>query len=171
MTERFERRLADLVARQRNGEYMRCPRCGADTMKDPTEMNAQSRIADLYICSACGTSEALLAFMHQEYPLTCWAAFQPERPQSDFRDMPAVDVLTEVIDEQVDTLIDIYKLCRDNPEDAEEYRLEAFEDCPGLTELWTRPFQARYRAADGYVVMLAKDGKDGIELTGYITEK
>ena len=33
MTEKMKACLADLKARQKAGEHMRCPRCGADTMK------------------------------------------------------------------------------------------------------------------------------------------
>ena len=38
MTERMERRLLDLKARQQAGEHMLCPRCGADTMKEPIHL-------------------------------------------------------------------------------------------------------------------------------------
>ena len=47
-------------------------------MKEPVHTNALSRVADVYVCDDCGTAEALLAFMKQQYPLTCWAAFQPK---------------------------------------------------------------------------------------------
>ena len=52
MTEKMKNLLADLKARQEAGEHMRCPRCGADTMKEPVHTNALSRIADIYICDA-----------------------------------------------------------------------------------------------------------------------
>ena len=35
MTEKMNTRLDDLKARQLKGEHMKCPRCGADTMKEP----------------------------------------------------------------------------------------------------------------------------------------
>ena len=35
MNERIERALADLKAQQQAGEWMPCPRCGRDTMKEP----------------------------------------------------------------------------------------------------------------------------------------
>lgn len=85
----MERKLLDLKARQQMGERMPCPRCGEDRMKEPVHTNALSRVADVYVCDACGTAEALLAFMKQQYPLTCWAAFQPERPPADFKARPA----------------------------------------------------------------------------------
>ena len=62
---------------------------------------------------------------------------------------------------QGDPLTRIYKLCRDDPDNGEWYRLEAFERCPGLTELWPRPFQANYRASGGMVVIRFKTGEDG----------
>lgn len=161
MTERMERRLLDLKARQQAGEHMPCPRCGADTMKEPIHTNALSRATDLYVCDACGSAEAMLAFMKQEYPLTCWAVFQPVRPPSDLGALPAAEVLQRVLKEQVNTLIHLYRMCRDDPENGGEYRSEAFESCPGLTELWTQPFYAKYQAADGAVVLMFKTGADG----------
>lgn len=161
MTEKTFQRLDDLKARQKAGEHMHCPRCGADTMKDPVHTNALSRVADIYICDACGSAEAMLAFMGQQYPLTSWSAFQPERPESDFKDLPAGDVLMRIALEQVDTLTEICKRCTDDPEHAAEYRLEAFEICPGLTELWPEPFQAKYDAADGAVLVRFKTDLGG----------
>ena len=67
MTERMERRLLDLKARQQAEEHMLCPRCGADTMKEPVCTNALSRVADLYAadlqCAVApvGHVEALMA--------------------------------------------------------------------------------------------------------------
>ena len=50
MTERMERKLLDLKARQQDGEHMPCPRCGEDRMKEPVHTNALSRMADVYVC-------------------------------------------------------------------------------------------------------------------------
>lgn len=162
MTEKTINRLDDLKARQKAGEHMHCPRCGADTMKSPVHTNALSRVADIYICDACGSAEAMLAFMNQQYPLTSWSAFQPDRPESDFRDLPAADVLMRIALEQVDTLTEICKRCTKDLEHAAEYRLEAFESCPGLTELWPEPFQAKYDAADGAVLVRFKTDENGV---------
>lgn len=161
MTEKMKTRLGDLKARQQNGEHMHCPRCGADTMKGPVHTNALSRLTDIYICDACGSAEAMLAFMNQEYPLTSWAAFQPERPASDFRDLPAGDVLMRVT-HQIDALTDICTKCVNDPEHTAEYRLEAFESCLGLTELWPEPFLAKYDAVDGAVLVRFKTDENGI---------
>ena len=59
MTERMERKLLDLKARQEAGEHMPCPRCGEDRMKEPVQTNALSRVADVYVCDDCGTAEAM----------------------------------------------------------------------------------------------------------------
>ena len=54
MTERIEKALADLKARQHAGEWMPCPRCGRDTMKPNLHTNALSRHADgIYVCDEC----------------------------------------------------------------------------------------------------------------------
>ena len=147
MTEHMERRRLDLIARQQAGEMMTCPRCGADSMKRPIHTNALSRLdSELYVCDACGTTEAVLAYMKQESPLSQWAAFQPRRPEGDFKAMPAGEAVMEIVRTQTDALARLYRLCRDDPENGEWYRLEAFESCPGLTELWPEPFQAKYMA-------------------------
>lgn len=39
------------------------------------------------------------------------------------------------------------------PENRDEYRAEAYETCPGLTELWTEPFTARYDSKDSPVML------------------
>lgn len=161
MTEKMNKRLDDLKARQNAGEHMMCPRCGADTMKTPVHTNALSRIADIYICDACGSAEAMLAFMGQQYPLTSWSAFQPDKPESDFKDLTASDVLMRVTLNQIDTLTEICKRCLSDPEHAAAYRLEAFESCPGLTELWPQPFQAKYDARDGAVLIRFKTDENG----------
>ena len=172
MTEKMRKCLADLKARQKAGEPMRCPRCGADTMKEPVHTNALSRIADIYICDACGSAEAMLEFMKQRHPLTSWSAFQPDRPESDFRDLPAGDVLMRVQMEQINTLIQICRRCIEDPEHAAEYRLETFASCPGLTELWTRPFQAKYDAADGAVLVRFRSDANGeLQVAVNIMEK
>ena len=161
MTEHMERRRLDLIARQQAGEYMACPRCGMDVMKTPVHTNALSRAADVYICDACGSTEAMLAYMHQSSPLSGWAAFRPKRLSCDLQARPAGEALPEIVGRQMAALTRIYRLCRDDPDNAEWYRLEAFESCPGLTELWTQPFYAKYQAADGAVILMFKTDADG----------
>ena len=48
MTEKMNTRLGDLKARQLKGEHMKCPRCGADTMKEPVHTNALSRVGKFF---------------------------------------------------------------------------------------------------------------------------
>ena len=172
MTERSQRILDDLKARQRAGERLPCPRCGMDAMKTPVHTNALSRVADIYICDACGSAEAMLAYMKQERPLNEWAAFRPARPSAGFNDRPAGRALPEITGTQLPELTRIYKLCRDDPDNAVWYRLEAFESCPGLSELWTQPFQANYRAGDGTVTVRFKtDGEGNIQIAANIVDK
>ena len=73
MIERRLTMLLDLKARQDKGEHMPCPRCGRDTMKPEIHTNALSRHADIYVCDACGTEEALLKFMSNPLPIKSWA--------------------------------------------------------------------------------------------------
>ena len=51
------------------------------------------------------------------------------------------------------SISEIYKLCEAYPENRDEYRAEAYETCPGLTELWTEPFTARYDSKDSPVML------------------
>ena len=173
MTERMERRRLDLIARQQAEEETVCPRCGRGRMKQPIHTNAMSRAdGDLYVCDACGTHEAVLAIMKQDIPLSQWAYFQPQRPEGDLKAQPASEAMLEIVRTQSDKLLRLYRLCRDDPENAEWYRLEAFESCPGLTELWTEPFQTKYAAADGAVLIRFKtDDGDDVKMAANVVEK
>lgn len=97
MLETIQQRLLDLRAAQDADTPMRCPRCGADTMKHPMHTNALNRHQDLYICDSCGTDEALLDFMAQTYPLYQWSAFEPQRLPADFKVRPSCDVQEEMM--------------------------------------------------------------------------
>lgn len=55
---------------------MPCPRCGRNTMQSNIYHNALSRAADIHICNACGTSEAIGAMMGYITPLADWYAVQ-----------------------------------------------------------------------------------------------
>lgn len=172
MTEKMMNRLADLRARQAAGEHMLCPRCGQDTMKPDLHTNALSRHTDgIYVCDGCGTAEALLDFMKQELPLTMWAVFKPLRPASGFGSLTAADVLARVMRDQAETLTQIFKLCEAYPENRSEYRAEAYETCPGLTELWTEPFAARFDSKDSPVMLRFRMTEDGdVEIAANILE-
>ena len=172
MTGRSQRILDDLKARQRAGEYMVCPRCGMDVMKTPVHTNALSRAADVYICDACGSTEAMLAYMKQPSPLSRLGGLPSQTPARRPPARPAGEALPEIVGRQMAELTRIYRLCRDDPDNAEWYRLEAFESCPGLTELWPQPFQANYRAGDGTVVVRLKTDEAGnIQMAANIIDK
>ena len=149
MNERIQKRLDDLKARQQAGEYLPCPRCGRKNMKDRLHTNALSRYADIYICDQCGMDEAMLDFMRNPLPIEDWACVQkqfdgylPETIEEH------IDIITH---EHIPFLTTLYQRWLDEQahEDFREYRNAARKHCPGLTELWTEPFQAEYGAKDG----------------------
>ena len=149
MNERTLNRLVDLRARQLAGEHLPCPRCGRETMKEAVCTNALSRHADIFICDQCGTDEAMLDFMRNPLPIEDWACVQKQF------DGYLPDTIEEHIDtishEHIPFLTSLYQRWLDEQghEDFREYRNAARKRCPGLTELWTEPFQAEYTAKDG----------------------
>ncbi len=172
MTDTIRQRLLDLRAQQDADTPMRCPRCGADTMKKPIHTNALSRHVDLYICDSCGTAEALLGFMGHTYPLHQWSVFEPQKPPADFKARSACEVQEEILQTQIDMLKHIYTLCRDDPDNAMWYRNDAFESCAGLTELILEPFYAKYSCADGSVLVQFRTTKNGtVQMSASVVEK
>lgn len=166
----IEKRLADLKAAQERGEYTLCPRCGQDTMKPRLYTNAMSRLADIQVCDVCGVDEAKLAFMQNPGTLYSWAGLQPERPASDFKTLPGAEVWEHVRKEQTITLFDLFNRFVSG-EDPEEIRFSAFESCPGLTQIWTEPFQLKYACADGDLLIAFKKATDGNEMEASLIEK
>ena len=77
--EELLKRLADLKPRQEAGEHMPCPRCGRYVMDEKPIRNALSRCADVFICDACGSDEALRAMCQAPLPLRDWAYLISER--------------------------------------------------------------------------------------------
>ena len=172
MTEKIRKPLLDLKAAQDANTPMNWPRCGADAMKLPMATNALSRVADLYICDSCGNTEGLLAFMRHSHPLHRWSVFEPQKPDSDFKARPAKDVLAEVLQTQIDILERTFRLCRDDKENAPWHRNDAFESCAGLTDLILEPFHAKYRCADGSVLVQFRTTKDGtVQMNASVVEK
>ena len=55
--------------------------------------------------------------------------------------------------------------------DFEAFRREAFQSCPGLTQLWQQPFQAKYTTANGFLLIQFSTGEDGTCVRGFIVEK
>ena len=172
MTGRIRKALGDLKARQDGGKHMPCPRCGRDTMKECVHTNALSRHADIYICDACGTAEALLKFMSNPLPVTEWAYLRPVQRPSDFKTLTAEAIWERVQDTQVPFLMNLYERWQDEHEyeDFNDYRVSAFESCPGLTALWAQPFRAEYTVADGTLVLRFRFTDDGIEVAADITK-
>ena len=66
----------DRFAKSQRGQHYPCPRCGADAMADDPIRNALSRQANVYVCDACGTDEAIRAYTGTEIPLTEWKVYQ-----------------------------------------------------------------------------------------------
>ena len=172
MTDRIRKALGDLKARQDAGEHMLCPRCGRNTMKKNIHTNALSRYADIYICDACGTEEALLKFMSNPLPVTESAYFHPTPLPSDFITLTAEAIWERVQDTQAPFLMSLYERWQEEHEyeDFSDYRAAAFENCPGLTQLWERPFRAEYAADNGKLVLRFRLTNEGIEVAADITK-
>ena len=173
MNERIEKALADLRARQAAGECMPCPRCGRDTMKPSLHTNALSRHADgIYVCDECGTAEAMLDFMRNPLPIEMWALFQTPRPESDLKALPGKEVWERIRMEHGPVLISLFKRWMQEQPGASftPYRREAFEKCPGLTEIWERPFQAKYDVADGELILRLRNTGEGVEIAADLLE-
>lgn len=173
MSEEIQNALLDLKARQEAGEHMACPRCGRETMKEKIHTNALSRHADLYICDECGTAEALLDMMSNPLPLACWAAFREQPPKSDLKTLTSREAMERVREERVPFLTELYERWQAAPPDTdfEAYRREAVRNCPGLTQIWEQPFQAKYCTADGYLLIEFRTNDEGTCVQGYIVER
>ena len=172
MTDRIRKALGDLKARQDAGEHMPCPRCGRDRMKKNIHTNALSRHADIYICDACGTEEALLKFMSNPLPMTEWACLRPTQRASDFKTLSAEAIWERVQETQIPFLMNLYNRWQEEHEyeDFNDYRADAFESCPGLTALWAQPFRAEYAADNGKLVLRFRLTDEGIEVAADITK-
>lgn len=67
------KRIVDEFAQKQVDGVHLCPRCGRLTIKDRLTTNALSRYADVYICDACGTDEAVRELKGDTLPLRDWA--------------------------------------------------------------------------------------------------
>ena len=141
-------------------------------MKENIHTNALSRHADIYICDACGTAEALLKFMSNPLPVTEWAYLRPVQRPSDFKILTAKAIWERVQDTQVPFLMNLFERWQEEQayEDFFDYRAAAFESCPGLMQLWERPFRAEYAAVDGKLVLRFRLTNEGIEVAADITK-
>lgn len=159
----IDKKLANLKAAQERGSYTLCPRCGRDTMKHQLYTNALSRVADIMVCDECGVDEAKLAFMNVPTSLYHWAGLQPDRPASDFKAMPGEEVWQILSTQHAPVLFRPFERHL-NGDDDEEIRLAAFESCPGLSQIWTQPFQMKFEVADGTLVLRFKKTDSGNEV-------
>ena len=162
--ESIQERMAQVRKAQAAGTYTRCPRCGENTMKlgDRLCTNALSRQYDIMVCDLCGMVEAVMAIMGAPKPLAHWACLN-QQCREDFKDTPGAQALRTIEDTQIDYLLSLLRLYRAQPAqtDWEAWRLDAYEQCPGLTTLWFEPFVARYRVAEGVLVIQCRM-RDGV---------
>lgn len=163
MSNRIETILADLKARQLAGEHMKCPRCGLFTMKPDILTNALSRHADIYICDGCGMEEAMLAFVSAPLPMHRRAAFQPERPASDFIARSSTDVLSEITHIHIPFLIDVFRQLERGELNSEDARYDVYNQCAGVTDFGTSPFHVQCDTADGKVLIRIRKHGNEIE--------
>lgn len=163
MSNRTETILADFKARQLAGEHMKCPRCGLFTMKPAIHTHALSRHADIYICDGCGMEEAVLVFASVPLPMHRWAAFQPERPASDFIARSSTDVLSEIARAHIPFLIDAFRQLERGELNSEDARYDVYNQCAGVTDFGSSPFHGQYDTADGKVLIRIRKHGDEIE--------
>ncbi|MEG1894664.1 MAG: hypothetical protein RR162_00390 [Oscillospiraceae bacterium] len=57
---------------KQGADYFPCPRCGNNRMNSNLCHNALSRYASVYVCSECGTDEALRDMTGEVLPLNEW---------------------------------------------------------------------------------------------------
>ncbi len=76
-----EKKMIEAAVAKMKGLYDRCPRCGNDTMDKTGPRNALSRYADVGICSACGTEEAMFDWFGIHFPADNWAVVEEIREE------------------------------------------------------------------------------------------
>lgn len=170
MNEKMIRRLLDLKAAQVHGEYTLCPRCGRDTMNPELSRNALSRQADIMVCERCGYDEAMQAFMHCPDTVYRWKALQPERLPGDYSMLSGEQAWDVIKQEQIKIILKLFRRF-ESGEGAEEVRFDAFENCKGLLDIWTEPFQLKYKTRNGALLIQVRKNTTGNELVCYIMNK
>ena len=169
MTERMRKALTDLKARQESGAYTLCPRCGLNTMKPDLYTNALSRHADIMVCDQCGTDEAMKVFMGAPMSMYQWAGLQPVRPDGDFREYTGRDTWSILKDRHASVMFRLFRRYLDG-EEPEEIRFLAFESIPGLTQIWTEPYQMKFRCRDGSLIVRFRKLSEGWEMEADLVE-
>ena len=86
--------------------------------------------------------------MSNPLPVAEWACLLPAQLPLDFKTLTAEAIWERVQDTQIPFLMNLYERWQDEHayEDFNDYRAAAFESCPGLMQLWERPFRAEYAA-------------------------
>lgn len=155
MDKSLNQRLLDLKTQQEKGDTIYCPRCGRESMDSTLYRNALSRYADLYICSDCGTAEAMLDMMRNPLSLEHWAAFNNAKPQFDLKALPMAEVMGRVVNKHLPELSRLFMAWESKVHggDFRIYQGLANSACPGLYELRKTPFSAVYQAKDGQVLV------------------
>ena len=110
--------------------------------------------------------------MSNPLPMHEWACFRPQQPTSEFKTLSAEAIWERVQDTQIPFLMSLYERWREEHEyeDFSDYRVAAFESCPGLTQLWEHPFRAEYAAVNGKLVLRFRLTDEGIEVAADITK-
>lgn len=79
--------IESLMPLQEEGCSFPCPRCGGPMNQERLQLNALSRYAKVWICSKCGTDEALRDMRHDPLPLNEWSmaiSFAEPSDEEDF---------------------------------------------------------------------------------------
>ena len=75
---------------------------------DTRMLDALSREADgIYVCDACGTAEALKAFMKNPLPVSWWAMFRLEKGASHLKELPGTEAMDIVREQDMPILTEI----------------------------------------------------------------
>ena len=102
--------------------------------------------------------------MNKPYCLYQWAALQPNRPASDFKEKTSKEVWAIICDKQAVTISSLYRRFV-RGEDPEEIRFLAYEQCPGLIDLWTEPYHMKYECSDGpLTITFSLDADDNLTM-------
>lgn len=155
---KIKTRLADLKAKQENGTYTLCPRCGFPLAGCGAEAK-KSKIADILICKECALREDDLEMMNNLGSVYTWHGLQPKKPKGDFKAVKGETAWNQICKTQKDTIFELYRKDK-NGEDGYELGYEAEERLMGLTHCHFQPLYLSYRVLDGALVIRVEEDKD-----------
>ena len=95
------------IQKSANIESLPCPRCGYMRMKP---RNALSRHFNIYICSECGTDEALRDFKKDVLPLSSWLVVEKF-----LMHMPGIECPNHISDQNSQYPLCINRECEKSP--------------------------------------------------------